>query len=288
MKIIDISSAQGFIHWPVVAETIDSVILKAADGHFEDNEYFINRLKLDKYKIPLMSVYGWFYPPRPDQTLQSMAKAFYTYAMGAKMELDLELMKGQVWQLSYKQNVVDHLDALDQLAGTPTIAYLGAEMLSHFINEDGTYPDWISKRPIHWAVYPLKINSNDQWNLNNYSFHAPPNIPPAFTGKIWLWQFSGNGVVNGIPGNQVDLNTDTFTLLPIPTYSYNYKVISPANVRAAPSSSSTLLGVVTAGTSLVVQNNVLNNGYLYYTGCSQPSAPKAGWVYGSYLQGGAI
>jgi GH25 family lysozyme M1 (1,4-beta-N-acetylmuramidase) len=209
-KIIDVSCAQGFIHWPIIPETVDSVILKAADGHFEDNRnwysYTDNRMKADRYGVKIEGVYGWWYPSRVDQTTQSMADVLWKLACGVRMILDLELHQQIVWKPEWKVDVKNHLDALDQLGGKPTVAYIGAPMAFNLMNKDGSYPGWLINRPIYWAQYPTRINWGDQWNMKNYGFKLPTNIPIKLTTNPWLWQFSGNGVIPGIPGNSVDLN----------------------------------------------------------------------------------
>ena len=215
-KLIDISSAQGFVHWPVVGENVDAVILKAADGHFTDNSqtanYYDNRERADRYGVPIAGVYGWWYPPRVDQTLKSMANALYKLALGARMILDLELYKS-LWVSGDKALIFNHFDALDQLSGVPTVAYLGAQMALWLANPDGTCPDELLKRPIIWAEYPYRKvlpygTVFDQWNLAQYSFSAINNIPAKYAIKPWLWQFNPNGVIPGIPGNSVDLDVE--------------------------------------------------------------------------------
>jgi GH25 family lysozyme M1 (1,4-beta-N-acetylmuramidase) len=217
LKIIDISSANGFVHWPWVGESIDAVILKAADGHYEDNysgnSYTMNRLKADKYGVPVAAVYGWWYPSRADQTTASMANALHKLACGSRTVLDLELRSGVAWQVAFKVSIQDHLNALDQLGGVPTVAYIGAPMLSCLVNPDGTYPLWLTSRPIWWAQYPNRKVlpygvAFDQWNPAHYAFQAPTNIPAKFPVKPWLWQISGNGVIPGVPGNSADLNLE--------------------------------------------------------------------------------
>jgi GH25 family lysozyme M1 (1,4-beta-N-acetylmuramidase) len=215
--IIDISSANGFVHWPWAGENVDAIILKAADGHYEDNyqttSYTTNRLKADKYGVPVAAVYGWWYPSRPDQTTKSMANTLYKLAGGARMVLDLELRTGATWNPAYKASIQDHLAALDQLGGVPAVAYLGAMMLMWLTNPDGTYPLWLTSRPIWWAQYPNRKVlpygvAFDQWNMAHYAFQSPSNIPAKFPVKPWLWQISGNGVIPGVPGNSADLNLE--------------------------------------------------------------------------------
>jgi GH25 family lysozyme M1 (1,4-beta-N-acetylmuramidase) len=209
-KIIDFSCSNGFVHWPLLQENVDAIILKAADGHYTDNgggqTYYENRRCADKYGVPLAAVYGWWYPPRIDQSILSMAHCLHALADGAPMVLDLELRKGVVWNNAYKANILTHLDALDQLGGKPTIAYLGAEMLSHFVNPDGTYPDLITKRPIWWAEYPNRKNLVNQWDLTTYTFQMITNIPAKFPTKPWAWQFYAGGVIPGISSWSVDLS----------------------------------------------------------------------------------
>jgi hypothetical protein len=210
--IIDISSAQGFIHWPMVGEAVDAVILKAADGHYTDNlgnaNYYDNRERADRYGVPVVAVYGWWYPVRADQTLKSMANALFKLSAGARMILDLEL-NGSQWTTGDRAQIFNHFDALDQLSGVPTVAYLGAQMAAWLANPDGSCPDELLKRPIHWAQYPNRKvlpygQVFDQWNLSDYAFQAPTNLPAKWALKPWLWQIGGNFVIPGIPGNSVD------------------------------------------------------------------------------------
>jgi len=293
MKIIDVASANGFVQWALISESIDVAILKACDGHCEDESndtnYTDTRIRADRYNVPIEAVYGWWYPPRVDQTIKSMANVLHKLASGSKMVLDLELRGGWVWKPGYKQNVIDHLNALDQLGGIPTIAYLGADMLNNFINTDGTFPDWITKRPIWWAQYPnRKVPFPDQWNLNNYAFSAPNNIPEKFTGKIWRWQFNANGVIVGINGNSVDLNTDNIQNIPqipaptppSPIYP-SYKTIYAVNVRSANSSTSDKLGVLPAGTTVYIDTYIPNE-YSHF----QPTTGflTGGYIYTSYIK----
>ena len=298
MKIIDIAaSCQGFVHWPLLAESVDGVILKAADGHYEDvsNSIHISytdyRIFADRYAVPIFGVYGWWYPPTAAQSIKSMSNVLYKLAGGAQMILDLELKSGQAWQSGYKQNVIDHLDALDQLGGKATIAYLGAEMLGHFVNPDGTYPAWITKRPLWWAQYPYQLQTGDQWDLNNYAFQHPTNIPKNYPGKVDLWQFSGNGVIVGIPGNSADLNTDpnipvdpTPPAPPTPYPAYKVNPNAYPNVRSLPGGG-VVLGQLNPGDVIYVDRPPTSsdgiNFYLHF----QPTAvfTAGGWVHVNYV-----
>jgi hypothetical protein len=213
-KIIDISSANGFVHWPVVRETVDAVILKAADGHFTDNSqtanFYDNRERAERYGTKIETVYGWWYPARPDQTIKSMANTLYRLADGLRMELDLELYNAY-WVSGDRADIFNHFDALDQLSGVATVAYLGAQMAAWLANPDGTCPAQLLTRPIHWAEYPHRAvlpygKVFNQWDLSMYSFQAINNLPAKWSIKPWLWQFNPNGVIPGIPGNSVDLD----------------------------------------------------------------------------------
>lgn len=215
-RIIDISSANGFKHWPLIGELVDAVILKAADGHFVDNSqtanYYDDRERADRYGVPIAAVYGWWYPARPDQTMASMCNALFKLAAGVRMTLDLELY-GFLWTSGDRADIFNHFDAIDQLSGVATVAYLGAQMAAWLANPDGTCPAELLTRPIHWAQYPNRRimpygQVFDQWNPADYAFAAPSNLPAKWALKPWLWQLNANGVIPGIPGNSVDLNLE--------------------------------------------------------------------------------
>jgi GH25 family lysozyme M1 (1,4-beta-N-acetylmuramidase) len=224
-RIIDVSHDQGFIHWHLVKEQVDAVGFKAADGMYEDNgkyagipgyySYTENRLRADRYNVPVEFVYGWWYPSRPDQTTAQMTRALWNLASGVRLMGDLELGKGVVWNPKWKLDIRDYLDALDQLDGRPAVAYLGIVMLNNLSGPGNSYPDWLLKpggiqRPLAWAQYPKRFPLKDQWNMKEYAFALPNNIPAGITP--WLWQFSENGVLTGISGNSVDLNYEVTPL----------------------------------------------------------------------------
>ena len=217
-NFIDVSSAQGFIHWHILADqanpVLNGVVLKACDGMLEDQagggiySYTENRIKADRYKFPVLGVYGWWYPNRNDQTTGQMARALFRLASGARKILDLELRTWMIWQASWKTDIQNHLDALDQLAGIPTIAYMGLTMMYNLMNLDHTWPTWLTQRPLWLPEYPARLANAqfDQWNLSNYKFRAPTGIPSTWPTPVWAWQFNANGVLAGVPGNSTDLN----------------------------------------------------------------------------------
>lgn len=240
-KIIDISTAQGYIHWHIVKEEagLDRVIAKACDGIWEDRNTSNGATFSDTARralemgIPLTDAYGFYYLPRPDQDGQAQARSLLRLAykgFGLQPVGDFEPPLGTIWKAAYTEDLRIYFDTLDQALGELVPLYSGQPYLDFLAIRaaDRLYdwPDFLRERPVFFSAYPYRLpyrgqslpagEQFNQWNLAHRTYSRPikPDYWRSWPGIPTLWQFDDHGTIPGItgipgiPGNSVDLDTD--------------------------------------------------------------------------------
>ena len=183
---IDISQYQGIISWSKVKKMnenfpIEYVIIRATAGKkHRDNFFTSNWREVKKYHF-LRGAYHYF---RPNENSTLQAKNFIKNVKLAPGDLppilDIEKMSDIQSSDNLLKGIANWLEIIENHYGVKPIIYSGA----HFFNDY------------------LKSNFNNYflWIANYNKVESPLN------NVNWkMWQFSDNGIINGIKG-PVDLD----------------------------------------------------------------------------------
>jgi lysozyme len=192
VKGVDVSHYDGAIDWGLVkAAGISFAIIKATENiNFIDPEFAAN------WKFAGMDgiIRGGYHFLRPE--VDPVAQADYFLAtLGPSLPgdlppaLDLEVTDG-LSGAAVAQSALAFVARLQEKTGRTPIIYTSASFMSSIGNPTGFAPYvlWVA----HWT-------------------NMCPNLPPAWMD--WsFWQNGDTGVVNGIPGQMVDVDQFNGTL----------------------------------------------------------------------------
>jgi GH25 family lysozyme M1 (1,4-beta-N-acetylmuramidase) len=181
LKGIDVSRWQGVIDWALVKPQVSFAILKATEGvYWTDPTYLVNKQGCAANGIP----HGAYHFFRSNADPNAQANHFYNIA-GSDIDVlvaDVETNDGG----DLKANLNTFVERLEDISGKAPMIYTA---------------------PAFWRAYgihdPTWCNQYYLW-IANYGVSSPA-VPTGWT-EWKIWQYNDKGVINGIPGNSVDLN----------------------------------------------------------------------------------
>lgn len=188
---IDVSHHQGIIDWKKVkAAGVQFVFLKATEGEtFVDKRYASNRAGAKAVGIPCGAYH--FFRPKASTTAQinNFVKTVGKLQPGdLPPVLDIEVPED--WKdIAVKarvQMILDWLNAVEKKLGVKPLVYINNPMARDELAsaaELGNYKLWLA----------------------HYTDRPAPRVPAPWAGWTF-WQYSENGVVDGVSSQACDMN----------------------------------------------------------------------------------
>ena len=185
---IDVSHFQGVIDWAQVAATgIKFAITKATEGAtVKDNQFNANYAGIQANGM-IRGAYHFFHP---SQNAQAQAANFLSQVKALAPgdlppALDVEVNDNQGASVIIN-GVRQWLQAVEAALGRQPMIYTSASFWNANLGGTGEFSDC----PL-WVAH--------------YTFNPQPNIPNGFASYA-IWQFSELGTIDGVSGNNVDLD----------------------------------------------------------------------------------
>lgn len=185
---IDVSHFQGDIDWTqVAAASIKFAIAKATEGTGVKDAKFAANYAGIKNSGMIRGAYHFFHPSSDAQAQAANFLQRVTQLEPGDLPpaLDVEVNDGKSASVIIA-GVRQWLQAVETALGRKPMIYTSASFWNANLGGTGEFTD-----------HPL-------W-VAHYTFKPQPNIPNGFTTHA-IWQFSQKGSVNGVAGNNVDLD----------------------------------------------------------------------------------
>jgi lysozyme len=188
---IDVSSWQGTIDWPTVAESKKFAFIRVAHGAHLLDARFPEYWKGAKAAGMLRGPYHYF---SPQESLDDQIH-YFIKTVGKLLPGDLppvlDLEEPEAWKpIPQDQRLVliqKWLDAVENAFGIKPMIYLSPNFVGEVLGVANAQP----------------LKNYKLW-IANYKV-AEPHVPQPWTS--WeFWQYSETGVIDGIKDNKVDLD----------------------------------------------------------------------------------
>lgn len=179
LTVIDVSEHQGVINWETAKNHIDGAILRCGYGDNiesqDDKQFARNLAECERLNIP-HGVYLYSYATTETQA-------------DSELQHILRMIKGHSFQLPI------YLDCEE--SGTQGFAPTACKIICEGIKSAG-YTAGVYASLSWWNSYLRSVTNYTRWI-------AQWGSACTYTGKYDAWQYSENGIVDGISGN-VDMN----------------------------------------------------------------------------------